>query len=134
MLCCGGRFAFAASGQDDPCPPASKIEERECFSREQLRINKEVDALAIKITATLRTQANDADKNSQPNVSSALRKAALELTNSQATWKTYRDHYCRAVMYSFTNGSGSRASYDTCLFDLATSHLKDLRGYFGDGE
>jgi uncharacterized protein YecT (DUF1311 family) len=127
--------AFCASGQQGPCPNlpnASNVEMRECYTTEQARINKEADALAAHIAATFR---KDAKKEADgPVVSNALRKAAFEVTNSQATWRMYRDQHCRAVMYSYTTGSGAGRAYEECLFDLGTSRVKDLRRDFAGSE
>ena len=127
---------FYASGQI-PCPVAigpnvSNVEMRECYTREQARINKEADALAIHIAATLRKDAKDKDNG--PVVSNLLLKAAHEVMNSQAIWRSYRDQHCQAVMYHYTTGSGAGTAYEECLFDLGTSRVKDLRRDFGVSE
>jgi len=105
---------------------------RECYTREQARINKEADALAIHIAATLRKDAKEKDNG--PVVSNLLLKAALEVMNSQATWRAYRDKHCRAVMYYYTTGSGAGTAYEECLFDLGTSRVKDLHRDFEGSE
>jgi len=102
---------------------------RECYTAEQVRINKTVDLLAEKIAAHLRKDAST-DSASDNVVAEILRKAALELTQSQKTWKTYRDHHCNAVMYTWTTGSGAGAAHQACMLQLGQARLRELRSAF----
>jgi len=104
--------AGAQSG--DPCSDKnSNVEMRDCYSKQQARVNAEADLLANNITAQFRKLAQDPALG--PNETDLLRKAASAVTRSQETWKAYRDQHCRAVAYSWTSGTGSGTAYESCL-------------------
>ena len=72
----------------DPCSDKnSNAEMRDCYSKEQARVNAETDLLASSITARFRKLAHATALG--PTETDLLRKAASALTRSQETWKAY---------------------------------------------
>jgi len=121
--------ASARDRSDDPCgQKASNVEMRECYTREQLRVNTDADSLANKVAVGFRKDAQDPQYQGQ--VAEALRKAASSLVQSQKTWRMYRDQHCNAVAYSFTTGSGAGTAYESCLFQLGQQRLHEVRSAF----
>jgi len=105
------------------------MEMRECYAREQARVTAEADSLADKIAAEFRKEAQDPAADGV--VADTLGKAASAVTNSQTTWKAYRDQHCSAVEYSWTTGSGAGTAYEACMFELGQARLRELRSAFG---
>jgi uncharacterized protein YecT (DUF1311 family) len=101
---------------------------RECYSKEQVRLNAEVDLLVNKIAADLRRESDDPSDG--PAVADLLRKAASSVVSSQNDWKAYSDGHCHAVMYTWTTGSGAGTACEACLFQLAQARLRELRASF----
>ena len=128
-----GFFALASDkgSTQDPCASKnySNIELRQCYSKEQSRVNAEADALAKEIAANFRREAKDEIDGNGP-VSEDLRKAASEVLQSQSEWKAQRDHLCNAVTYSYTTGSGAGTAYEACLFELGRSRQRELGAAF----
>jgi len=128
ILCHCLRPAVLASGkpEDDPCgdDTMSEVDMRECYTNEQMRVTAEADSLASRIAGNLRKAAREGPDSLGAD---ALRKAVSGLTKSQQTWKVYRDQYCTAVKYTWTNGSGARTAYEDCMFQLGRSRLQELR-------
>jgi uncharacterized protein YecT (DUF1311 family) len=122
--------SFPASAEtSDPCAnKGSNAEERECYSREQARVSLEADSLANQIAATFRKDAQDPAWRGV--VADMLRKTASAVTQSQKTWKAYRDQHCRAVEYSWTTGSAAGTAYESCMFELGQARLRELRSSF----
>jgi len=119
----------AGAQSSDPCSDKnSNVEMRDCYSKEQARMNADTDLLASNITAQFRKLAQDPALG--PNETDLLRKAASAVTRSQETWKTYRDQHCRAVAYSWTTGTGSGTAYESCLFRLGQARLEELHSAF----
>jgi uncharacterized protein YecT (DUF1311 family) len=124
-----GSVPTNAQSNDDPCAPMkSNIDMRDCYAQEEARENREADALANTIAADLTKRSHD--RRIGIAASDLLRKAAAELRLAQATWKTYRDQHCRAVMYTWTSGSGAGAAYQLCLLNLGKKRLQELRSDF----
>jgi len=122
-------LSLASAETDDPCSKKnSNMEMRECYSREQARVNAETDSLAEKIAADLRKGAQDPVMEGV--VADLLRKAASAVTQSQKTWKSYRDQHSSAVEYSWTTGSGAGTVHEACLFELGQARLRELRSAF----
>jgi uncharacterized protein YecT (DUF1311 family) len=135
-LCGIAQFVVAAKSQSAPCPTGvgptiSNVEMRECYTREQLRVNKEADWLASSIAAALRREAAspDAGKDSVDSPKE-LRAAASGLDASQLSWRAYRDQYCRAVMSSWTFGSGAGTAFEECLFKVGEERVDEMRRDF----
>jgi len=101
---------------------------RECYAREQARVNADTDSLASDIAAEFRKLAQDPALG--PNVTDSMGKAASEVERSQETWRAYRDQHCSAVAYSWTIGSGAGTAYQQCLFRLGQARLQELRSGF----
>ena len=112
--CAGPSLANAESV--DPCGnKKSNMEMRECYAKEQARVNLEADLLANKIAANLRNEAED--PVGKGVVADLLRKGVSAVTRSQTTWKAYRDQHCRAAEYVWTTGSGAGTAYEACMLD-----------------
>jgi len=113
----------------DPCvDKMSNADLRECYSKEQARVNAEADSLASAIAIRFRRDAQEPIAG--PVVSEALRKAASAVTKSQRIWKGYRDQHCEAVMHSWTTGSGAGAAHESCMFNLGRARVQQLRTDF----
>jgi uncharacterized protein YecT (DUF1311 family) len=111
----------------DPCQnKRSSVEERECYAREQARINAEADSLATKIAAAFRKDAQDHPDDGAV-VQELTRKAASAVLQSQKSWRDYRDQYCRAVEFSYTTGSIAGTAYESCMFQLGQQRVHELR-------
>lgn len=122
----------SAESKDDPCRgEKTNIAMRECYLKEQTVVNAETDSLAREIAAKYRNQAHDPVLGR--GASGQLRKAASTLMESQRTWKIYRDQHCKAVMYSWTTGSGTGTAYEACLFKFGKTRVQDLRSDFVRG-
>jgi uncharacterized protein YecT (DUF1311 family) len=123
----GSSLASAETG--DPCSDKnSNMETRECCAKEQARVNLEADSLANQIAADFRKGAQYPAMVGV--VADLLRKTASAVTQSQKTWKAYRDQRCRAVEYAWTTGSGAGTAYETCMFELGRARLRELRSAF----
>jgi uncharacterized protein YecT (DUF1311 family) len=110
----------------DPCRNKdTAIETRECYTREQTRVNTEADKLATGLAADMRKQAGDAALGAA--ASDLLRKGAAAVLQSQTTWKAYRDQHCQAVAFSFTTGSGAGTAHESCLLQLAQARVNELK-------
>jgi uncharacterized protein YecT (DUF1311 family) len=121
-------IAIARAESSDPCGTKnSNMEMRECYGKEQVRVNAETDILANKIVAGLRKEAQDEGGV----VADLLRKAADAVARSQTTWKSYRDQHCSAVEYSWTTGSCAGTAHESCMFELGQARLRELRSSFG---
>jgi uncharacterized protein YecT (DUF1311 family) len=120
----------ASSQPRDKCADEkqSNAEMRQCYTKEQTRINAEADSLAREIAAELRKDARDPEMG--PVVSDELRKAASSVTRSQTAWRVYRDLHCKAVAHTWTTGSGAGAAEAKCLFQLGQARLGELRSAF----
>jgi uncharacterized protein YecT (DUF1311 family) len=128
LVCFTGPRPTSAQSSDPCRDKNSNVEMRDCYSKEQARVNADVDLLASNITAHFRKLAQDPGLG--PDVADLLRKAASAVTRSQETWKAYRDQHCRAVAYSWTNGSGSGTAYESCLLRLAQTRFEELHSAF----
>jgi len=95
------------------------MEMRECYAREQARVNLETDSLASKIANEFRKEAQD--PVAKGVATDTLSKAAAAVTQSQKTWKDYRDQHCSAVEYSWTTGSGAGTAYEVLHVRTRTS-------------
>jgi uncharacterized protein YecT (DUF1311 family) len=114
---------------NNPCSnKETAIETRECYSREQTRVNADADKLAASLAADMRKQAGDSTLGAA--ASDLLRKGAAAVLQSQTTWKSYRDQHCQAVAFSFTTGSGAGTAHESCLLQLAQARLTELKGAF----
>ena len=127
---CGLSAGLGAQGNaSDPCGnKETAIETRECYTREQTRVNAEADKLATSLAADMRKQAEDAALGAA--ASDLLRKGAAALLQSQTTWKSYRDQHCQAVAFSFTTGSGAGTAHESCLLQLAQTRMSELKAAF----
>ncbi|HET9791183.1 MAG TPA: lysozyme inhibitor LprI family protein [Candidatus Angelobacter sp.] len=127
-----GYFAIASDkgSTKDPCGTKdySNVELRHCYAKEQSRVNTEVDELAKGMAADFRRDAKE--EISGNGISEALRKAAVELLQSQNAWKASRDHLCNAVAYSYTTGSGAGTAYQKCMYELGRSRQRELEAAF----
>jgi uncharacterized protein YecT (DUF1311 family) len=123
--------AAATSPSDDPCGSKdSNRDMRECYAKEQTRVNAETDSLAGDITTELRKDVKEYESSHDSVVADLLRKAAAAVTQSQKTWKAYRDLHCSAVEYSWTTGSGAGTAYEAFMFALGQARLRELRTSF----
>jgi uncharacterized protein YecT (DUF1311 family) len=128
-----GLSCFVVSGlaggtPDEPCQNKyHEPEIRECYAKEQARLNAEADSLVTEIAAAFR---KDADSCELAVDRELMRKAASALVQSQETWKVYRDQHCKAVEFSYTTGSGARTAYEGCRFDVGRQRVQDLRSDF----
>ena len=119
----------AQAGDPDPCRnKETAVDTRECYTREQTRVNAEADRLASSLAADLRKQAGDAALGAA--ASDLLRKSAAAVQQSQTSWRAYRDQHCNAVAFSFTTGSGAGSAHESCLLQLAQTRIKELKGSF----
>ena len=119
----------ARQESDDPCyKRSSNVEMRECYRKEQVRVSAQAESLTNKIADKFRKDAQD-PKFEGP-VAEALRKAASSVIQSQKTWRAYRDQHCKAVAYSFTNGTGAGTAYESCLLQLGQERLRELQTAF----
>jgi uncharacterized protein YecT (DUF1311 family) len=100
---------------------------RECYTKEQTRVNLEADSLANRIVVSLQKEAQDPEGGIGTDM---LRKAASGVMRSQATWKIYRNQHCSAVEESWTTGSGAGAAFEQCMFELGQARLRELRSAF----
>jgi len=131
LACCIGSDSLRAES-DDPCPHTSNAEMRECYTKEQKGVNAETDLLAKRIAAQFRRDAKDPSWAGV--VADSLRKTASAVTQSQKTWKAYRDQHCNAVALSWTTGSGAGTAYESCLLELGEARLRELRSAFNEPE
>ena len=119
----------AQANGPDPCRnKETAIDTRECYTREQARVNAEVDRLANALAADMRKQASDPLMGAA--ASDLLRKGAAAVAQSQGTWRTYRDQHCRAVAFSWTTGSGAGTAQESCRLQLAHARIKELNESF----
>jgi uncharacterized protein YecT (DUF1311 family) len=132
VLC--GLFALASDkgSTQDPCADKdySNSELRQCYSKEQSRVNAEADELAKEMAADFRHAAKDKELGNSHISESLLRKAALEVLQSQNAWKASRDHLCNALFYSYTTGSGAGTAYEKCMYSLGRSRQRELEASF----
>ena len=99
---------------------------RECYTKEQRRVNAEADSLVKKIAADFRKEAQDPTDG---QAAIAIKKAATAVLRSQIAWRAYRDQHCRTVELSWTTGSGAGTAYEQCMFELGKERLHDLQGF-----
>jgi uncharacterized protein YecT (DUF1311 family) len=124
-VCC---LAAAPLPATDLCRSKdSNKDVRECYAKEQRRVNVETDTLASKISNKLATEAGKSESDGDSLIANLLKKAAAAVTQSQRTWKDYRDQHCIAVEYSWTSGSGAGTAYEGCMFELGQARLRELR-------
>ena len=123
-------WAGGVRAQDtNPCGNKdTAIDTRECYTREQTRVNAEADKLATSLATDMRKQAGDATLGAA--ASDLLRKGAAAVLQSQTAWKSYRDQHCQAVAFSFTTGSGAGTAHESCLLQLAQARMNELKGAF----
>ena len=129
---------FTAAGQSKKRPPGvcpdsvsmtvSNAEMRDCYTREQTRVNANADALTQKLVEKLLNEAKNPTDG--PVVNGAFKEAGTGLALSQKEWKSYRDDYCRSVGDSWTTGSGAGTAYERCMFELGKVRLEQLRSDF----
>ena len=125
VLCVMPTGLRAQAEDPDPCRnKETAIDTRECYTREQTRINAEADRLANSIAADMRKQAGDPVMDRAAG--DLLRKGASAVLQSQGTWRSYRDQHCRAVAFSFTTGSGAGSAQESCRLQLAQARIKEL--------
>ena len=124
-------FAVTSTAQDhDPCKDKeSNADMRDCYWKEQLRVNREADSLAHDIEIRLRKNAEDTPQQ-EKIVADLVLKAAKSLARSQGTWRSYRDQHCEAVMNSWTTGSGAGTAYEACMYQIGKGRLQALRSDF----
>lgn len=91
-----------------------------------MRLDQEIDVAVRKITAGFRDDAREYSKI----IGDCLRRAASEVTQSQRSWQTYREHHCQAIAESLTTGSGSGTAYELCRFRLGLERLRNLKSDF----
>jgi uncharacterized protein YecT (DUF1311 family) len=103
---------------------------RECYSKENVRIDVEVETLASKIASRFIKDAREEDDV----IGGCLRRAASEVTQSQRSWKKYREQHCTAIFEAYTTGSGAETGYEACKFRLGQERLKELRAAFFPGK
>jgi uncharacterized protein YecT (DUF1311 family) len=136
VLC--GLFALASDKGStdkgtakDPCADKdySNSELRQCYSKEQSRVNAEVDELAKEMAADFRREAKD-ELYESPIESEEFRKAASEVLKSQRAWNDYRDHLCNAVAHNYTTWSGAGTAFEQCMYELGLSHQRELEAAF----
>lgn len=126
---CSVSSAFPNVDSDDPCRnEQSNVEIRACYSKKQLRANRDADKLAKEIATDFRKEAGDFPTSK--GISESLRKAAAGVDSSQKLWREYRDQHCEAVADSWTSGSGAGAAYEKCLLQLGRERLLELRSSF----
>ena len=129
VMCVLPAGVAAQAGDPDPCRnKETSIETRECYTREQTRVNAEADRLANSLAADMRKQAGDPVLG--PGASDLLRKSAGAVMQAQGTWRTYRDQHCRAVAFSWTTGSGAGTAQEVCRLQLAQARIKELKESF----
>jgi uncharacterized protein YecT (DUF1311 family) len=122
-------MAQVATASSDPCSEeSSNSEMRECYAREQARVNAEAERLARQIAADHLKEATDpANKGA---AATCLKKAASMITASQKSWKNYRDQHCKAVLNEWTTGSGAGTAYESCMFEVGSARVKQLQADF----
>ena len=119
----------AKAKPNGPCDnKVSNAEMRQCYAKEQARVNSEVNLLANRIASDFQKEADNPSDG--PVVTDLMRKAASSLALAQDHWKDYRDEHCHAVMYTWTTGSGAGTAYEACMLDLARLRLRELRSSF----
>jgi len=128
LVCFVGSPRLNAQSSDPCSDKNSNVEMRDCYSKEQARVNRDTDLLAGTIAAQFRKLAQDPALG--PTEASLLRKAASAVTRSEETWRAYRDQHCHAVAYSWTTGTGSGTAYESCLFRLGQARLEELHSAF----
>ncbi len=127
LICC------SADANADACRDKnSNAETRQCYFKEQLVVNRQADAAAQQIESRLRKDAAQETKEQNSVVADTLRKSASALAQSQAIWSYYRDMHCKAVMYSWTTGSGAGTAYEQCMYEIGRSRLVQLKADFPD--
>lgn len=123
-------FAGRSSAQDDPCKDKqSNTDVRDCYRNQQLLVNRQADSLVHKIEVRLRRDGHDV-KGQGEIAASLLLKSASSLAQSQSSWKSYRDEHCKAVMYSWTIGSGAGTAYEGCMYQMGKARLQELKSDF----
>jgi uncharacterized protein YecT (DUF1311 family) len=132
-LCLVGHPVKVEGQSEDPCGGStSNVEMRECYAKEQVRANREADALAEKIsTDAIQDSKDPAFKGPEADL---LQKSAASLARSQKSWKAYRDQHCAAVEYSWTTGSGAGTAYEACMFHLGRARAQELKADFNFNE
>ncbi|HSE47687.1 MAG TPA: lysozyme inhibitor LprI family protein [Terriglobales bacterium] len=115
----------------DPCDQKnfSNRDSRDCYGREQKKVNAQIDSLVESIA---NEWINDAQKERKygPVVTASMRKAAASLRQSQRSWRLYRDQYCKAVKYGYDIGSGAGTAHERCLYEVANARLRQLQTNF----
>jgi uncharacterized protein YecT (DUF1311 family) len=122
------------NGSAGMCPNSvsdtvSNAKMRDCYTREQARVNVEADALAQRFAKQLRNDAKDSSNG--PIVANLLEKAAAGIVLSQKAWKSYRDQYGQSVEDSWTTGSGGGTAYEACMYAMGRKRVDQLRPDFG---
>jgi uncharacterized protein YecT (DUF1311 family) len=121
-----------ASTREEKGTPCAKEQSnagmRQCYTREQTRVNAEADSAAKGLADDFRRQAQDPSLG--PVVAGELLKAASGVVASQKLWKAYRDQHCNAVAHSWTTGSGAGTAAEECLFRLGQERLRELHTAF----
>ena len=117
--------ASTSGNSSDPCRQVQpNADEGKCYAREQTRINVQLDVLVSRYVSDL--QHGAAIKAKDEVVADLLRKSATALASSQASWKVYREQYCKAVEYSYTTGSGAGIAYESCMYELGQKRAREL--------
>jgi uncharacterized protein YecT (DUF1311 family) len=50
----------------------------------------------------------------------------LEFDTAEATWLTYREQSCRAMIYQWEGGTMGRIAYPQCLLTVTWNHMNEL--------
>ena len=54
------------------------------------------------------------------------RPTHLEIDTAEATWLTYREQSCRAMIYQWEGGTLGRVNYPKCLLTVTWDHINEL--------
>jgi uncharacterized protein YecT (DUF1311 family) len=130
LLLCLEALGQAQNKPTDPCENrASNLEMRKCYATAEANINAEAESLAGRIATAFKKESDDPENDGV--IRELMQKASSALVESEKSWKEYRDQHCRAVQFSWTTGSGAGTAYESCLYNLATQRVQDLRSDFG---
>jgi uncharacterized protein YecT (DUF1311 family) len=127
--------AAASVAQSDPCARQdySNVEMKDCYSKENPKVNAQIDSLVARITADFRRDAKQYGGNGDYVIAQCLLKAASKVERSQASWRKYREAHCSAIDDSYTTGTGHWIAHEECELRLGKERLKELRTSFLPG-
>jgi uncharacterized protein YecT (DUF1311 family) len=65
-------------------------------------------------------------------IAALLQLPHKDLDAAEATWLTYREQTCRAMIHQWEGGTMGRIAYPQCLLTVTWNHMNELAGLYSD--